>query len=306
MNHYFQIAHRLFRLKRIIDYWRYTVFIVRCLLLHTNLQKLIAFFSSDPLFQKFSETHTCIYEQATRQFLYRGSTPQERSALIMAHLRFCRDNLTLEGFEQIYFNGGLNVWSGEFQNEALTIQLLFNSSLKKEGLMIVALNLGGARLYHIDFWLAADGSGETTLSIGALQGIEEGLPVLGALAKDFFGYRPRNLVLRVVRLLAAQLHIDKIYAVSDNGHYTQNHFRLDRQLKTSLDKFWLETGGKPSADPRFFELDHIEPQKNIEDIKSSKRSQYRKRFALLDEFDAEINERLKNTINATSCNEGTI
>jgi uncharacterized protein VirK/YbjX len=219
----------------------------------------------------------------------------------MAHLRFCRDNFTPEGFEQIYFNGGLVVWSGEFQNEALTIQLLFNSSLKKEGLMIAALNLGGARLYHIDFWLGTDSSGETTLRIGALQGIEEGLPVLGSLAKDFFGYRPRNLVLRVVRLLAAQLRIDKIYAVSDSGHYTQNHFRLDRQLKTSLDKFWLETGGFPSEDPRFFELDQIEPQKNIEDIKSSKRSQYRKRFALLDDFDAEINEKLNRIL--THCKQ---
>lgn len=193
MNHYFQIAHRLFRLRRIIDYWRYTVFIVRCLLLHRHLQKLISFFSSDPLLQKFSETHTCIYEQATRQFLYRGSTPSERSDLIMAHLRFCRDNFTPEGFEQIYFNGGLNVWSGEFQNEALTIQLLFNSSLKKEGLMIVALNLGGTRLYHIDFWFGTDNSGTRTLRIGALQGIEEGLPVLGSLAKDFSGIVPEIL-----------------------------------------------------------------------------------------------------------------
>lgn len=296
MNQYFQIANRLFRLKRIIDYWRYSVFIIRTLILHKPIQQLMTFFASDPLFLRFSETHPCVYEQATRQFFYQGSTPLERSALIMGHLRFCSTALTRDAFEQIYLHGGMDVWNGEFNNEPLSIQILFNSSLKKEGLMIVALNLGGARLYHIDFWLGSNTGGESTLHIGALQGIEEGLPVLGALAKDFYGYRAKNLVLRVVRLLSAQLRVDHMYAVSDAGHYTRNHFRLDRQLKTSLDKFWLEAGGALSADPRFFELDKAEPQKNIEDIKSSKRSQYRKRFALLDEFDAAVTGNLDRAL----------
>ena len=303
MKQYFQIAGRLFKLKRIIDYWRYTVFIVRCLLIHKVLQQLTTFFASKPLLLRFSEIHTCVYEQATRQFFYQGSTAAERSALIMAHLRFCSAAFTSEAFEQIYFRGGLVVWNGEFQGEPLTIKILFDSSLKKEGLMIVSLNLGAVRLYHIDFWLGSDRNGATTIHIGALQGIEEGLPILGSLAKDFHGYRPKNLALRVVRLLSAQLNAVKIYAVSDKGHYTQNHIRLDRQLKTSLDKFWQETGGAPSEDPRFYVLDKTEPQKNIEDIKSSKRSQYRKRFALLDAFDAEISEVLKTSLVAATPGE---
>jgi uncharacterized protein VirK/YbjX len=296
MNQYLHIANRLFRLKRIIDYWRCSVFIIRTLILHKPIQQLMTFFASAPQFQAFSETHPCVYEQATRQFFYKGSTPPERAALIMEHLRFCSTAFSPEAFDQIYLRGGMDIWKSEFNGEPLTIQILFNSSLKKEGLMIVALNLSGARLYHIDFWFGGNAHGETTLHIGALQGIEEGLPILGSLAKDFFGYRAKNLVLRVVRLISAQLRIDRIYAVSDAGHYTQNHFRLDRQLKTSLDKFWLEAGGAPSHDPRFFELDKVEPQKNIEDIKSSKRSQYRKRFALLDEFDAAVNGKLQEAV----------
>lgn len=296
MIQYFQIANRLFRLKRVIDYWRCTVFLIRSLILHKPMQQLMAFFASDPVYLRFSEAHPCVYEQATRQFFYKGSTPLERAALIMEHIRFCSTAFTRDAFDQIYLRGGMDIWKSEFNNEALSIRILFNSSLKKEGLMIVALNLGEARLYHIDFWFGPNKKGEAAIHIGALQGIEEGLPVLGSLAKDFFGYRAKNLVLRVVRLLSAQLHLDHIYAVSDAGHHTQNHFRLDRQLKTSLDRFWLEAGGALSEDPRFFELDKIEPQKNIEDIKSSKRSQYRKRFALLDEFDSAVNENLKASL----------
>jgi hypothetical protein len=84
--------------------------------------------------------------------------------------------------------------------------------------------------------------------------------------------------------------------VSDYGYYTNNHYRLDRKLKTSLDEFWLEAGGTKSDDPRFFELGKIEHKKDIEDIKSSKRSLYRKRFAMLDAFDADITEKLKSCL----------
>lgn len=217
----------------------------------------------------------------------------------MNHLRFCLNAFTEDAFEQIYFRGGLVVWSGEFQDEALYIKILFDSSLKKEGLMVVALYLGTTRIYHIDFWIGSDNNAGKTLHIGALQGIEEGLPVLGSLAKDFHGYRPKNLVLRVVRLLSFQLQLDRIYAVSDSGHYTRNHLRYNRQLKTSLDKFWRETEGTLSDDPRFFELGKNEPQKSIEDIKSSKRSFYRKRFAMLEEFDTEVNEALNKSLMVT-------
>lgn len=296
MKQYFLIADRLFHLKKVTGYWRYTVFIVRSLILHRQLQQLMAFFASEPIFLRFSETHPCVYEQATRSFFYRGSTPSERVNLIQEHLRFCAAEFTAEAFDRIYFQGGLDIWSGEFNNEALSIRIHFDSSLKKEGIMVAAFYLGGTRIYHIDFWFGSDRNGARAITIGTLQGIEEGLPILGALAKDFHGYRPKNLVLRVVRLLAAQLHIDRIYAVSDAGHFSGNYFTPNMQLKSSFNRFWRETGGTIAKDTRFFELNAIEPQKSIEDIKSSKRSLYRKRFALLAEFDAEINSNLQPCI----------
>jgi uncharacterized protein VirK/YbjX len=283
-------------MKKVIDYWRFSVFIVRARVNHSQLRHLTAFLDSTPLLHTFAEAHPCVYEQATRQFFYKGSTPAERVQLIIKHLRFCTSVFTEEAFRQIYLNGGMTIWSEPFQDDTLSFRLLFNSSLKKEGVMVMALNLGETRLYHIDFWLDMAADGSRTLHIGALQGIEEGLPLLGALGKHFNGYRPKNLILRAVRLLAEQLKIDRIYAVADAGHHTNNHVRLDKKVKTSFDKFWSETGGHLSSDPRFFELDKVEPQKNIEDIKSSKRSQYRKRFAMFDAFDAEVGGTLNSTL----------
>lgn len=296
MTSYSHVGRRLFRMKKVIDYWRFSVFLVRTRVNHSQLRHLTAFLDSTPLLRTFAEAHPCVYEQATRQFFYKGSTPAERVQLIIKHLRFCTSVFTEEAFRQIYLKGGMTIWSEPFQDDTLSFRILFNSSLKKEGVMVVALNLGDTRLYHIDFWLDMAADGSRSLHIGALQGIEEGLPLLGALGKHFHGYRPKNLILRAVRQVAAHLHIDTIYAVSDAGHHTNNHVRMDKKVKTSFDKFWTETGGELSADPRFFQLERVEPQKDIEEIKSNKRSQYRKRFAMFDEFDAAIGAVMSATL----------
>jgi uncharacterized protein VirK/YbjX len=246
---------------------------------------------------KFSTLHPWVYEQATRQVFYRGSTPLERSVLITNHLSMCAAVFTDEAFNQIYFRGGIGVWDEEFNGQPLTFRLSFDGGMKKEGLMGVVLSLDDTRVYQINFWLDTDKSGETAVYIGALQGQEGDLPLLSALTKHCHGYRPKNLILRVIRLIAQELGLDQIYAVSNFGYYTNNHFRLDRKLKTSLDTFWLEAGGEEHSDPRFFTFCNTEAQKNLDDVKSSKRSLYRKRFAMLDTFDQAVKEKIRINMN---------
>jgi len=98
----------------------------------------------------------------------------------------------------------------------------------------------------------------------------------------------------MTRCLAKSLDINKIYAVSNKGYYANNHLRIDRKLKTSLDEFWEETGGKITIDYRFYELPVEEYRKSIDEIKTHKRSQYRNRFKKLDEVEAKIIETVRN------------
>ena len=51
--------------------------------------------------------------------------------------------------------------------------------------------------------------------------------------------------------------------------------------------------GRPCADQRFYELPMTEYRKTMEEIPTRKRSNYRKRYALLDEVDASIAEKVK-------------
>ncbi|MBP2643097.1 MAG: hypothetical protein H6Q67_984 [Firmicutes bacterium] len=148
--------------------------------------------------------------------------------------------------------------------------------------MTLALKLNNKNIYHINFWLVLDQHNNLSLYIGALQGSRNGLAINKELTKHFFGCRPKNLIVSALRILAERLSCGAIYAVSNHGFYTNNHWRLNRKLKTSLDDFWTELGGTLSQDRRFFTLPLTERRKQIEEVASHKRNLYRKRFDILD------------------------
>lgn len=147
-------------------------------------------------------------------------------------------------------------------------------------------------MYAIIFWIELNNISESILKIGALQGTRNGLDINRALTKYFFGFRPKDFILFGLRTFSAQITIKQIYAVSNYGHYTKNHIRINRKLKTSLDEFWNETGGEVCNDPRFFEIPIDIPRKNIEDVVSHKRNLYKKRYSLLNEVSTTIRESL--------------
>ncbi len=71
-----------------------------------------------------------------------------------------------------------------------------------------------------------------------------------------------------------------------------NHVWADRKLKTDFSEFWLEAGGWRTEDERFDELPLMEPRKTMEEVPTRKRAVYRRRFAMLDEIDRQVAEKL--------------
>ena len=100
----------------------------------------------------------------------------------------------------------------------------------------------------------------------------------------------------MLQAVARALGISRIYAVTNEGYYANNHIRLDRKLKTSFSDFWAEAGGEPTDDSRFFSLPLVETRKTMEEVPTRKRAVYRKRFALLDEIDAAVQEKMERVL----------
>lgn len=292
MREYIKLSTKIFDLKKPKDYQRVIVFIIRSIRNNRQMKDLINFFEIDSLRRDIAIAKPFIFEQATRYLFYYNSTFLERMALIKAHFLFFAKQFTEEALRHIYLGKGITLWEDQYQGETLSLNLHFDGGHRKEGLMTIVFKMREKLIYQIIFWVAPDKNGKLTAWIGALQSSPGGLKIIRDLTKHFFGYRPKNLILHALRIFTNQLAIEGIYAVSNRGFYANNHIRIDRKLKTSLDEFWKETGGNLSSDPRFFELPIIERRKELKEVESHKRNLYRKRFAAIDEIDEKIKKAL--------------
>ncbi len=306
MREYIDLGKRIYHHRDASDFGvqRLVVFIARAMIHKKQINGLIKFFSENPTLENIAAENPIIFEQLTRHVFYHQSTIQERLSLIKQHFIISSTWFRQDYLNDIYNDGFLRLWEEDYGDDKLCINLNFKYMDRKEGLMSIELVWGEQRIYHITFWFDQNDDKEVTLRIGALQGILGGASTIHDLTKHFFAYRPKNLILYALRTVACTLGINKIYAVSNEGFFTNTHVRLDKKLKTSLDEFWQETGGSLCEDHRFFELPIAETRKSIEEVKSQKRNLYRKRYAALDEIEKSIkynlNSYLKVKNNVTS------
>ena len=173
-------------------------------------------------------------------------------------------------------------------------QLYYGPGQRKEGLLTLLLTLESKGVYHANFRFGKGFNGENAMWIGTIQGYKDGLDNAKIATKKMFGYRPKNFIMYLLRLIAKECGVETIYAVSDEGFYANTHLiRIHRAKVAELDSLWQESGGELSQDPRFYKIPLEEYRKPIEEIKSQKRSQYRKRYELLDQYMVQVHENLK-------------
>ena len=145
-------------------------------------------------------------------------------------------------------------------------------------------------LYHINFRFGKDTQGNPCIWVGTIQGYKDGLSRAKQLTKKMHGYRPKNFIFFLLRQLATNMGIQHIYAVSDEGFFSNSHaLRFHRHKLVTFDEFWQELGGHVwDEDARFFVIPVEEERKTYETAKTHKRNMYRKRYEMLDTFIEEI------------------
>ena len=249
-----------------------------------------------------------LFELMTRFFLFKSSTPQERLEAIVNHFDYLKDIFTDEAIREMYsvdpdniyddvsrMNRGYIVW--ESVDLDMVARLYYGPGQRKEGFLTLLLTLGNQGVYHANFRFGKGFNGESAMWIGTIQGYKDGLDNAKIVTKKMFGYRPKNVIMFLLRHIAAICKVESIYAVSDEGFYANTHLVRGHRAKVAeLDSLWEESGGVLCSDERFFKIPLEEYRKPIEEIKSQKRSQYRKRYELLDQYEQEIQEHMKNLI----------
>lgn len=291
-----EIGKKIYDIRKSRECRRYWVFRVRCALNRRRMKALWDYFHSVPVLEKISGLYPFVYEQPQRAFFYHRSTFEERTALVEAHFAFLAARLREDVLISLYSEETLPLWEGPaLDGVPLALSLFYEPGQRKEGILSVMLRLAEKPLYQMIFWLAPNKAGEDSLWIGAMQGpnMDDARDVVKRVTKLCHAYRTKNLILYATQAVARSLGVAHIYAVTNEGYYTNNHVRMDKKLKTDFSDFWREAGGHETDDSRFDELPLIEPRKTMEEVPTRKRAVYRRRFAMLDELDASVEAKIK-------------
>jgi uncharacterized protein VirK/YbjX len=159
----------------------------------------------------------------------------------------------------------------------------------REGELLINLFRGDLRTASIAFTLG-NKDGEKVAYVGAMQGIyggfpvEEALEIFKLLTKDFYGLRPRSLLLEVLKALVKKLGISHMYAVSEqHRHHRHQYFGNDENtvFKNDYNSMWEEHGGVLDAVTGFYEIPVAPAIKDLAEIPSKKRGQYKRRYEII-------------------------
>ena len=301
MQSFVELGKKIYNLENMREAHRFAVFVTRCAFNARKMRNIIKFFNDNEFFKKIAENFPYVYEQPTRAFFYHKSTFEERIKLIEDHMKFLKATIKPEIILDLYSDKSLKLWKMELGEEFQSMELVLRiePGQRKEGLLALMLLLpDGEPIYQIIFWIARDKLGDWSMWIGAMQGpnMDDAKEVVKKITKKCHSYRTKNLILYATQAVARTLDLRKIYAVTNEGYYANNHVRSDRKLKTSFSDFWIEVGGSHTDDPRFDSLPLNETRKSEEEIPTRKRAVYRRRFALLDEIDSSIEKNLNSVL----------
>ena len=306
---FIELGKKIYNLKNPREAHRFAVFLARCCLHPQRMNRLEKFFTQSEILKKIADIYPFVYEQPTRAFFYHKSTFDQRATLICDHMKFMAENFQ-ENFLMIVYSGRpFEFWKMPIDDELGDLHLVFYAQpgQRKESLLSIMFELDDKTpIYQILFWIArADllnfGGKGYAMWIGAMQGpnVDDAKEIIKIITKKSHAYRTKNLILYAAQSVARALNLQKIFAVTNEGYYANNHIRSDRKLKTSFSDFWQECGGHLTSDERFYSLPLIEIRKNFDEIPTRKRAVYRRRFELLDELDDAVKNFIKNILKVT-------
>lgn len=175
--------------------------------------------------------------------------------------------------------------------DTFTLELTMHINLDKEGdSTILMRNADGDVLAEMTFTLL-DYQNQRTLFIGGLQGGKRDLPheAIQNATKSCHGLFPKRLVMEAVCRFAERLHVDQILAVSNDVHIFRGERYQDKNKKilSDYDTFWEAVGGERDNEG-YFHIPVAIARKDIAEIASKKRAEYRRRYELMDAIQSQM------------------
>lgn len=133
----------------------------------------------------------------------------------------------------------------------------------------------------------------STILIASVQGIKDSsrniLELNKKLTKESFGFRPQNLLIATLQSLCQVWNIENLIGI-DPKHQVKRRINTERQgFKFDYIGFWNELGASKNFSG-YWNLSSETPIRALSDIPSHKRSQYKKRNALVEQMNLNTQE----------------
>lgn len=221
-----------------------------------------------------------------RPYLYSGMPVAARADTIIAHYRFAKNLpsalfrqalLSQQGVQLLRFTGK--------GGENFAITMACTGRCEREGEANLFFSQDETKLAIVTF-AVTEQRGERVAVVGGIQGAHRDTPheLIRAATKACYGLFPKRLLMEALALFCQATNITQIQAVSDSGHIFRSwRYRLKKKslFHASYNEFWKTLSATPLSST-LYRVPLAFARKPLEEIASKKRSEYRKRYELLD------------------------
>lgn len=230
-----------------------------------------------------------------RSYLIQGFSQKEKYNALLTHYGLMEQQKK-ELVELFYRNKSTQIMQLSGKNESPFFLHSFSyDDYKREGETSFNLSSPEMGLATITFCFI-NYNGKRSLFIGGLQGYkdehdpEAARNAISKATKELYGLFPKKVLLQALYAVATHVKAEQIVAVSNQTHF-YNNWRYNRVIHASYDEFWEMNSGVRDKKNNYI-LPIYPKQKSLEEIASKKRSEYRKRYELLNYLDESLKELL--------------
>ncbi|EIU2206642.1 virulence factor VirK [Shigella flexneri] len=236
-----------------------------------------------PCIEDILAIHPTLPARIHRPYLHKGGRAWTRGQYILEHYRFVQ-NLP-EKYSKFLFpqkSVSLVQFIGK-DGENFDIQCS-PSGFDREGELMLSLFYNKTVIARLTFSVILTQNGHIAF-IGGLQGAPKntGPDVIRCATRAYYGIFPKRIIFEAFCALMKACNISECLAVSEHSHVFRQLRYWYQKRKTFVavySDFWESVAGKTCGD--WYRLPTQVIRKPLSDIASKKRSEYRKRYALLD------------------------
>ena len=241
----------------------------------------INFWNSTPLLTNIAQAEPSVIKKIYRPYLSNCLSTYDRLDVLTSHYAL----ITQHSLGEIILRAAkapvqLCEFAGRSENR-YQVKLVVDNTMEREGELVLQLSSAGSVLFSIAFTFF-NHSHTPTVAIGCLQGgrSADNHEQIRFATRDLFGLRPKTLMVRLVQHIGHQLGYRDLLLVGNQNRTVQQQLRKGIVF-ADYDVTWLELGAQRRADGDFKMACTALTEPDFLAIASNKRSEAKKRFALL-------------------------